>query len=447
MRTILSIAGSDPSGGAGIQADLKTFGALGVYGMAVITSLTAQNTLGVSGTFHVPAEFVGEQLDAIIRDMGFDAVKTGMLADEGIVRIVAERLKRRRVGKLVVDPVMGSNNGAVLLNDTGREALVKFLFPLAFLVTPNIPEAEVLAGMKIRGVRDMERAAQRIKGFGAKNVLVKGGHLNKGPTDVLFDGREFTHFSLDRVETKSTHGTGCTLSAALAAFLAQGVPLEEAARRAKDYLQATLIHAFSLGKGTGPGHHFAPLYREIEKGRMLKEMDAALELLKGEKIGALIPEIQSNLAYALPGARSRDDVAAFPGRIIRDGEGVAVLHAPDFGASRHIANIVLTNMKYDPSKRARMNLRYDEKIIRRCGKLKLSIGSFDRAKEPRKVREREGSSLEWGVQEAIKKAGGKVPDVVFDKGGWGKEAAVRVSADSPLEVARLAVRIKKETAA
>jgi hydroxymethylpyrimidine/phosphomethylpyrimidine kinase len=441
MKKSLTIAGSDPSGGAGIQADLKTFAALGVHGMAVVASLTAQNSLGVQGCYDISPEFVERQIDSIVSDMGADSVKTGMLANAGIVRSVAKKVRKGQLGQLVVDPVMLSKNGAVLMDGEGREAMVEFLLPLAFLVTPNVPEAEALANMKIKGVKDMEKAARVIKKMGPANVLVKGGHLDRNATDVLYDGRSFVHFSQDWVETRNTHGTGCTLSAAIAAGLAKGKLLREAVQEAKEYLQIALRKSFSIGKGIGPVHHLADLYRKAEERRILIELESALQILKDAKIGSLVPEVQSNLAAALPDASTHGEVAAFPGRIIRDGQGIAVLHSPAFGASRHIANIVLTNMRYDPSKRACMNIRYGEDVIRCCRKLGLSVSSFDRAMEPAKFQNKEGSTLEWGVREAIERKRGKVPEVIYDKGGLGKEAMVRISSESPLEVVRLVAKI------
>lgn len=441
MKKVLTIAGSDPSGGAGIQADLKTFAALGAHGMAVITSLTAQNSIGVQGIHCIAPEFVERQIESIASDMGSDSVKTGMLANAGIVSAVAKKIRGGRLGRLVVDPVMVSKSGAALLDKEGRAAMSKLLLPLAWLVTPNIPEAEVLAGIKIKGIKDMEKAARAIKKLGPENALVKGGHLDGKPTDVLFDESGFVHFTMDRVETRNSRGTGCALSAAIAAGLANGKPLREAMQEAREYIQAALKKSLSIGKGIGPVHHFAALYRKAEERRILEELESALRILKGAEIGSLVPEVQSNLAAALPDASTHGEVAAFPGRIIRDGRGIAALHPPAFGASRHIANIVLTNMRYNPSKRACMNIRYGEDVIRCCRDIGLSISSFDRAREPKASRNKEGSTLEWGVRDAIERKRGKVPDIIYDRGGWGKEPMVRVSSEGPLDAARLVVKI------
>lgn len=261
MNTVLTIAGSDSGGGAGIQADLKTCAALGAYGLSVITAVTAQSTVCVSGVHELPPGFVGLQLDTVLQDIRIDAVKTGMLANGGIIEVVAEKLAGYGIENLVVDPVMVAKTGARLLSEEAINVLREKLLPLALVVTPNIPEARVLAGLDIESVDEMHRAARAIHGLGPKNVLIKGGHLpGDEVTDVLFDGREFTVFSHRRVYTPHTHGTGCTLSAALACKIAQGLSVPEAVQAARAYLRLCLEHAFPLGKGRSPVHHTACFY-------------------------------------------------------------------------------------------------------------------------------------------------------------------------------------------
>lgn len=257
----LTIAGSDSGGGAGIQADLKTFAALGVYGMSALTAITAQNTLGVQGVYELPADFVGLQIDSVVTDIGVDAVKTGMLANADIIAVVAARVREHGLPNLVVDPVMVAKSGDPLLRPDARDALISLLLPLAVVVTPNLHEARVLTGMKIETVEEMERAAVAIHRMGPRYVVVKGGHLETGESvDVLYDGERFTHFPSPRVETKNTHGTGCTFASAIAAGLAKGLNVEEAVRQAKEYITLALRYSLDLGHGHGPTHHFAALY-------------------------------------------------------------------------------------------------------------------------------------------------------------------------------------------
>jgi hydroxymethylpyrimidine/phosphomethylpyrimidine kinase len=252
----LTIAGSDSGAGAGIQADLKTFAALGVYGTSVITAITAQNTRGVTRIFEVDPELVAAQFDAVIQDIGAEAVKTGMLSNASIVEVVAEKIRKHRLTNLVVDPVMVAKSGDVLLRADAIEALKARLIPLATVVTPNIPEAEQLTHVRGTRLQDLKDAARKIIDMGAKSVVIKGGH-RKGPAvDLFYDGKTFRSFSTTRVPTKNTHGTGCTFSAAIAANLAKGEKLEQAVAHAKVYMTRAIRKSFAIGAGHSPVHHF-----------------------------------------------------------------------------------------------------------------------------------------------------------------------------------------------
>jgi hydroxymethylpyrimidine/phosphomethylpyrimidine kinase len=258
---VLAIAGSDSGGGAGIQADLKTFAAHGCYGMSVITVLTAQNTQGVSGIHPVPVEFVARQLDAVLADIGADAVKIGMLYSAELIELVARKLEEHRMARIVLDPVMVAQSGDKLLRDDAIEALRTRLIPLAAILTPNLPEAEVLLGRKILAAGDLEGAARDLLGLGCRNALVKGGHLaGDASDDILALGTERRGVRLAgmRIETRNNHGTGCTLSAAIAANLAKGDDIETAVRRAKAYITGAIRAGaeYRIGQGHGPVHHF-----------------------------------------------------------------------------------------------------------------------------------------------------------------------------------------------
>ena len=258
---VLSIAGSDSGGGAGIQADLKTFSALGCYGMTVITALTAQNTIGVTGIHAVPPQFAVEQLDAVYADIGTDAVKIGMLYSAELIRVVAERLQKYKAENIVLDPVMVAQSGDKLLEDDAVEAIKSHLMPLAAVVTPNVPEAEVLCGRPLNRQKDIEAAAKSLCAYGSTAVLIKGGHgEGADSTDLLYFGRQERSMALssNRIETRNNHGTGCTLSAAIAAFLAKGAEIETAVKNAKTYIGAAIAAGagYRLGHGHGPVHHF-----------------------------------------------------------------------------------------------------------------------------------------------------------------------------------------------
>ena len=252
----LTIAGSDSGGGAGIQADLKTFSAYRVFGMSVITAVRAQNSVGVQGVECLSPAFVARQIESVLEDFGVDAAKCGMLANAGIIESVAAALGPRRFEKLVVDPVMVAKSGATLLESDAVRALITRLLPLSLVVTPNLPEAETLAGMPVSNRAEMEEAARRIHALGPRHVLVKGGHLKGDAVDLLYNGRDFTAFQTVRIESDNTHGTGCTLSAAITAGLAQGRPLGEAVRDAKAYVTRAILEGFALGRGVGQLRHF-----------------------------------------------------------------------------------------------------------------------------------------------------------------------------------------------
>jgi hydroxymethylpyrimidine/phosphomethylpyrimidine kinase len=252
----LTIAGSDSGGGAGIQADLKTFAAFGVYGASAITAVTAQNTIGVRAIHEVPADVVAAQIDAVLDDIGADAAKTGMLSSVEIVEAVADRLRAHAFAPLVVDPVMVAKSGDALLRPEAVQALIELLLPLAAVVTPNAPEATVLSGVEVRDAESAREAARRIHGLGPAMVIVKGGHLEGDRSDdLVFDGRSFEILSGRRIETPHTHGTGCTFSAAIAACLARGMEPLAAAREARGFLQGAIEHAEPLGAGHGPVNH------------------------------------------------------------------------------------------------------------------------------------------------------------------------------------------------
>ncbi len=253
----LTIAGSDSGGGAGIQADLKTFTALGVYGMTAITSITIQNTEGVFGIFDLPPELVYNQIRVVVEDIGVDSAKTGMLSNTDIVLAVAKAVKDFKIPRLVVDPVFKAKSGDQLLRKESIDALVREIFPLALLVTPNIPEAEILCGDKIRNMRDMELCAKKILEMGPRAVVIKGGHMeSQKAIDLLYEGgAEFHYFVDDRVNTKNTHGTGCTFSSAVCALLARRVSLKKAVRKAKDFVRTAIERNPNLGRGHGPLNH------------------------------------------------------------------------------------------------------------------------------------------------------------------------------------------------
>ena len=427
MVVALSIAGSDPIGGAGIQADLKAFASLGVHGTTVITAITSQNTQHVIDVLPVPQEHVLSQLDAVLDDAKVAAAKTGMLYSPGIAKTVAKRFKSIDF-PLVVDPVLVAGVGDPLSSGDLVAVLRKELMPIASLVTPNRNEAEELAGIKIRSIPDARKACKRISDLGAGAVLLKGGHF-EGPDvrDLLFIDGEFTEVHGPRVDIKS-HGAGCHLAAYITAHLAKGVGLQEAVVLARGNINDAMSMSYSVGKGLKIVHSLATMERDLLRYPVLVALDEAVTVLEGMLTREWIPEVGINFAYALPRARYYEDICAIKGRIVGVGNQARHVGCLGFGASRHVARIVLAAMHYDPEMRSALNLKYGEDNLSKLKAAGLEIASFERENEPGGVR-----TMEWGTASAIKNAG-KVPDVIFDRGGRGKEPMIRVLGRDPFDV-------------
>ncbi|MFZ0254319.1 MAG: bifunctional hydroxymethylpyrimidine kinase/phosphomethylpyrimidine kinase [Gammaproteobacteria bacterium] len=443
MKKVLSIAGSDSGGGAGIQADLKAITLLGGYGMSVVTALTAQNTVSVRAIQTVTAEFIDAQLEAVLSDIGADAVKTGMLATAEIVHAVAAALRRHPIERLVVDPVMIAKGGERLLAEKAETTLQRELLPLAYVVTPNLPEAESLCGFPVRNLEEMKHAAARLHELGPHNVLIKGGHLSGNAVDLLFDGRDFQTFESPRIPTSNTHGTGCTYSAAIATLLAQGHTLKDAVAIAKDFVTRAIGAGFPLGAGHGPTNPFVWISRQLDRPRVLTALDQAYETLANEVLGWIIPEVRSNFGYAIEGACGREDVAAFPGRLTEIKNRIIAVRRPEFGGSRHIARVILAAMRHCPELRSAINIRYTADILEACRRCELRVASFSRTDEPAEVKRREGSTLEWGTEHAFSGCT-EPPDVVYDEGEIGKEPMIRLFGKTPDEVVDKLKRVAKQ---
>ena len=446
VSTVLTIAGSDPSGGAGIQADIKTISAHELFATSVITSITAQNSKGVQATFDLSPEEVEAQLKAVLEDAKPAAVKTGMLGNEVLVECIARRLKRARIRNLVVDPIIQSSSRKTLLSKKGVTALKEKLLPLALLVTPNLPEAKALSGVRITRPQDRLKAAKAILKTGVRSVLIKGGHAKNNADDFFYDGKRVEIFKGERIGQGDWHGTGCVLSAAIASGLALGLSLTAAIQKAKGWVTAGIAAGVGTGNGFRSVNPMAAVFDPKKRFEVVQGLSAAVEILKQNRIGLLIPEVQSNIGVGLPDAHSAEDVAAIPGRIVKNGSDIFTVAPPQFGASQHVAKIVLTAMRFDPAMRAVMNIKFTDSILKTCRKLKFKIASFDRTQEPKNVKQQEGSSLEWGTHQAITECG-FVPDIIYDLGGQGKEEMIRVLAHDIDELVDKVLRIHRQVAA
>ncbi len=424
VRSALTVAGSDSGGGAGIQADLKSFAAVGVHGCSVLTAITAQNTRAVESIYPLPVAEIEKQLHAVLTDFDIGAAKTGMLFSADIVKSVSMRLGKCDF-PIVVDPVMIATVGDKLEGRGFKDAIIKHMLPEARLVTPNLYEAGQLAGMDVKSVEGMRAAAKKIHQLGARAVLVKGGHLKGKLVDLLFDGGKCTEMTGFRYP-KELHGSGCTLAASITAYLATGLSLREAVKAGRARVAAGFQTSYKAGKGVEViNSHFKP-----DRFEVWREVSLAAGELAGMLPLDFVPEVGVNIGYAIEGAVSAGGVCALTGRIYRLGDGLRVGGHADFGASRHIARVILAAMASDPRMRSAANLKYREKNLRRAKAAGLLVGTFDRGEQP------EGTStMEWGTARAIEDLG-KIPDAIYDLGDAGKEAMIRIIGRNPREVLR-----------
>jgi len=435
MANALTVAGSDSVGGAGLQADLKAFEAVGVHGCSVVTCVTSQNTKGVSSIFPIPSAEVASQLESVLEDVHLDAVKTGMLYSADIVKTVSAHLKGFK-SPIVVDPVMAATTGSSLHRSGFVDAMITKMLPLCTLVTPNLGEAARLSGVDVNDEKSARKAGLEILELGPKAVLVKGGHLKgSDAADYLFAGGRVRKISSPRV-VADVHGTGCALASLIAANLASGMDLEPAVRRSKGMIFKAILARETVGRGIPCANPLAVLRIEAGKTAMLEELETVGRKLERFMDSALIPEVGTNLGYSVLGALEQDEVAAFDGRIVRVGMMARKVGCAKFGASKHVARIVLAASSHDPEKRAALNVRFSDENLLACKKAKLSISTFDRADEPKGV-----SSMTWGVHKAIEDFG-QVPDVIYDRGGIGKEPMIRLLGDSPEDVLSKLERMK-----
>jgi hydroxymethylpyrimidine kinase / phosphomethylpyrimidine kinase / thiamine-phosphate diphosphorylase len=440
LKIALSIAGSDSGAGAGIQADLKMFSALDVYGCTAITAITAQNTKQVAEIFEIAPSMVEQQIRSVLIDMKPNAIKIGMVYSSPIIDAVFRSLKNTSKIPIVLDPILAAGTGANLLRAEAFKSFVSQLIPSSTLITPNRMEAEKLADMTINTDSDALKAARMIKKLGAENVIVKGGHFGSAHvTDLLLDSKgNIIKFTNPRLEIKEVHGSGCNFSSAVTAYLAKGMKLTEACRMANEYVHAAIRNAITIGRGLPISNPLSAVYRDASRYRTLAELQLAVEQVSMlEGFYMLIPETQSNFAYALLNAVDISDVAAVRGRIIKIENTTAPASYVKFGASSHVASAVITYMSVNPDFRSAINIRLDERIVDVCKSL-FSVSSYDRTKEPKKIKRKEGSTVAWGILAALSK--NPLADVIYHRGDLGKEPMITLFGRNPAEIVE---RIKK----
>ena len=434
---VLTIAGSDSGGGAGVAADLKTFAALGVHGTCAITSVTAQNTIGVLETFDLPAAAVISQIEAVCMDMNIKWIKTGMLASSEIIREVAKEVKKHDFS-LILDPVIAAEAGGNLLREESLPVLIEELLPLCKVITPNALEAGALAGISVKSPEDAKIAAKKIADLCVEAVIVTGGHLDA--TDLLYETYSDTFTSIPGTFVSGgTHGSGCTYSAAITAFLAFGKSLEEAARESKKFVVQAIMMSKPTGRGVNPVNQLGTTLEEKERYLVLRNLKEAILILeKSPDFQKYIPEVGCNIGMAIPDAHKLEEVAAVKGRIVAYRERAVQVGCVEFGASRHIARIILSALRYNPKMRAAINVRYSESNLSLCREAGLSLSSFNRAEEPENC-----TILDWGTVEEVKTQR-STPKVVYDIGYLGKEPIIHLLGTNAVEMAKLVVELAEK---
>ena len=433
MKIALSIAGSDSGAGAGIQADLKTFSALGVYGCTAITAITAQNTKQVAEIVEISPSMVERQIRSVMIDMPPNAIKIGMVYSNSIIDAVYRSLRGSNV-PIVLDPIFSAGTGAKLIRSDAYSSFVSKLMPTCALITPNRMEAEKLAGITIRTEDSALEAARKIKKMGAENVIVKGGHFgSKHVTDLLLDSRgNLIKLTNPRLKIKESHGSGCNFSSAVAAYIAKGIAITDACKMATEYVHNAIQNLVRLGRGLPVANPISVIYHNSNCYSILVELqDSVQQVSTLNGFYRLIPETQTNFVYALPDAVKISDVAGVRGRIVKIVDTASVTSYIGFGASRHVASAVIAYMSVNPIVRSAINIKFDERIVKVCKSL-FSVSSYDRIKEPRKINREEGSSVRWGTLLALSK--NHMADVIYHRGDIGKEPMITLFGKNPTEV-------------
>ena len=433
MMNVLSIAGSDPSSGAGIQSDIKTFSSLGAYGLTVITSITSQNTSTFSNVESVSPKMIKSQIDSIISDFRINAIKVGMVYNTKSIQAIFSKLKNSKI-PIILDPVIKSTTGGDLLEKSSLTSYKKLLIPLAYAITPNVLEAEKLSGVKIKTKKDLRHSAQKILKLGAKNVVITGTEFEKGKIADFVVEDSVNYFVNGKKLTKIIHGSGCNFSSALTVAIAKGKNFGDAVKFAKDYSYNSLKNSKKIGKG----HLISNSLPKVEtEEKFLRS--AITKFQKISKVHTLIPECQTNFVYSKKNPVSKNDILGIEGRIVKAGNRVVMAGNLKYGGSKHVATAVLEASKKFPKIRSSLNVKYEQKIIQKAKKNGLVVLSYNRDEEPDSSTHKEDTTISWGIKNAIKNSK-KPPDLIFHKGDLGKEPMILIFAQNPDEVLK---KIKK----
>jgi hydroxymethylpyrimidine/phosphomethylpyrimidine kinase len=415
---ILSIGGSDPSSGAGIQSDIKTFSNHDAYGFTIVTVITSQNTRKVTSIEPVSTKSLRTQLDSILSDFHIDAIKIGMVYDSQIIKTINSELRNIRV-PIVVDPIIKSTTGAILLKKSALRDYKKMIIPLADVITPNKFEAKVLSG-----ISNTNKSAKKIQSMGAKCVIITGATSSNGKiSDFVLEENMNYVISGKKIPIKN-HGSGCNYSASIVVSLANGNTIRNAVKIAKDYVYQSIRNSKKIGKGVNITH------KNISNG--MRELSDSINHFKQIKnIYKIIPECQTNFVFAKKNPRNIMDVLGISGRLVKAGKEVVTAGEITYGGSQHVGTAVIQVCKKFPEIRSGLNIKYDPKIISNAKKSKFTVLSYDRSKEPKRSKQRENSSIVWGISNCLN---AKSPDIIYHKGDIGKEPMILIFGNNPVEI-------------
>ena len=415
---ILSIGGSDPSSGAGIQSDIKTFANYDVYGFTVVTVVTSQNTKKVTSIEPVSVKSLKTQIDSVLTDFHIDAIKIGMVYNSQIIKIIYSKLKNIRT-PIVVDPIMRSTTGTTLLKKNALNDYKKMIVPLADVITPNKYEAKILSG-----ISELNNSAKKLQALGAKCIIITGASVsnNKISDFVLEENKKYL-ISGKKISVRN-HGSGCNYSASIAVSLAKGNTINYAAKAAKDYVYQSIKNSKKIGKGVNITHKIIP-------NEKMKLLDSINDFKQIKNIYKVIPECQTNFVFAKKNPKTVKDVLGISGRLVKSGQDIIKAGEIIYGGSQHVGTAVIQVNKKFPEIRSCLNIKYDTKIISKAKKAGLTILSYNRDMEPKKSKQKENHSISWGVSNSLK---GKLPDIIYHKGDIGKEAMILIFGKNPNDV-------------
>jgi hydroxymethylpyrimidine/phosphomethylpyrimidine kinase len=422
---LLSIGGSDPSSGAGIQSDVKTFDMLNSYGLTVITAITGQNTSNFGMIQPVSKKILKNQLELLISDFKIDGIKIGMVYNSEIIKTIHNELKNKKI-PIVLDPVIKSTTGGLLIEKNAIKNFKKLLIPLATIITPNKFEAEFLSQIKINSKKSLLKSAQKIQNMGAKIVVITGAEIkNKRISDFILE-EENQYMISGKIIPKTNHGSGCNYSASLLVSVVNGKTLKESVKFSKQFTYNSIKNAKNLGRGVEITQIKNPDKIQIELSNEINKF------IKIKNIYKNIPECQTNFVFSKIDPKSIKDVLGIAGRIVKTGNNIRVAGDLAYGGSKHVATALITMNKKYPEIRSAINLKYNEETISKLRKTKFIISSYNRNTEPDKIKTK-GSSIKWGIKHAIKKLE-TPPDIIYHKGDFGKEPMIIIFAKTPASI-------------